>query len=325
MRVFDLHTDTMMDIANHAGKGENDILNRYHMKDYRDGEIGGQIFALWVPTKFEDAAQYFTESSGTSQEIMMRMLARSFKEFHETDAVGIAYTAEDVERIYDSGRVPVILGIEGYYGFNGEAGMVDMMYDLGFRHGMLTWNDDNEFASGIEFTGDDKGLSPLGKETVMRMENLGMLIDVSHASEKTFWDIMDCTKGPIIASHSNAFSLCSAPRNLKDEQIRAIAEREGVIGLNAWKGFICDDMETATVHDLARHARYIADLVGPEYVGCGFDFSNYFDPTEGTPGIEDAGKAQNFVNALFGVGFSEEEVRAIAWDNAIRVIRAVLG
>ena len=82
----------------------------------------------------------------------MRMLARSFKEFHETDTVRIAYNADGIERIYDEGHIPVLLGIEGFYGFNGELGMVDMMYDLGFRHGMLTWNDDNEFASGVEFT-----------------------------------------------------------------------------------------------------------------------------------------------------------------------------
>ena len=325
MRVFDLHTDTMMDIANHVGKGEKDILAKYHLQDYKDGEIGGQIFALWVPKKYEDAADYFTESNGTSQEIMMRMLARSFKEFHDYGTVKIAYNAEDIERLYDSGQIPVLLGFEGFYGFNGEPGMIDMMYDLGFRHGMLTWNDDNEFASGVEFTDEDRGLSHLGVETIKRMESLGMLIDVSHASQKTFWDIMDVTTGPIIASHSNAWTLCNAPRNLRDEQIKAIAERDGVIGMNGWKGFICEDMETATVHDLARHARYIADLVGPEYVGCGFDFSNYFDPTEGTPGIENAGKCQNFVRALFDVGFSEKEVQAIAWDNALRVIRKVLG
>ena len=325
MRVFDLHTDTMMDIANKVGKGEKDILAKYHLQHYKEGEIGGQIFAMWVPKKYEDAADYFIESDATSQELMMRMLARCFKEFRDYDTVKIAYNAEDIERIYESGQIPVLLGFEGFYGFDGELGMIDVMYDLGFRHGMLTWNDDNEFASGVEFTDEDKGLSPLGVETIKRMESLGMLIDVSHASQKTFWDIMDVTTGPIIASHSNAWALCNAPRNLRDEQIRAIAERGGVIGMNGWKGFICEDMETATVHDLARHARYIADLVGPEYVACGFDFSNYFDPTEGTPGIENAGKSQNFVQALFDVGFSEKEVQAIAWDNALRVIKKVLG
>ena len=325
MKVFDLHTDTMMDIANKAGQGETDILAKYHLPDYEAGEIGGQIFALWLPGKYEDAFEYFKVDAVSIQEYMMRMLARCFKEFRDTEAVGIARNTAEMEAVAASGRIPIILGIEGFYGFNGEPGMIDMMYDLGFRHGMLTWNDDNAFASGVEFTGEDKGLTPLGEYTVRRMEELGMIIDVSHASQKTFWDIMANTTGPIIASHSNAMSLCSAPRNLKDEQIKAIAKRDGVIGMNGWKGFICEDMETATVLDLAKHARYIADLVGPEYVACGFDFSNYFDPTEGTPGIENASKAQNFLKALSEVGFTEKEVQAIDWDNAIRVIKKVLG
>ncbi len=324
MRVFDLHTDTMIDIANQVSKGESDILNKYHMPHYREGEIGGQIFAVWVPTNQETAAD-FLEDNGTPQEIMMRVLARSFKEFNETDCVELAYTAEDVERIYETGKVPVILGFEGFYGFYGEPGMIDLMYALGFRHGMLTWNDDNEFASGVEFTGEDKGLSPLGVETIRKMERLGMLIDVSHASQKTFWDIMENTTGPVIASHSNAYTLCQAPRNLNDEQLKAIASRGGVVGMNTWKGFICNDMEEADVHKLAEHARYIADLIGYEHVACGFDFCNYFDENDTTRGIENAGKAQNFVQALRDVGFSEKEVQAIAWDNALRVIKAVLG
>ena len=325
MRVFDLHTDTMMDIANHAGKGETDILARYHMPHYLKGEIGGQIFALWVPTSFDLAEEYFTESSGTPQEIMMRMLSRSFKEFHETDVVEIAYNAGDIERIYDSGKIPILLGIEGFYGFNCEPGMIDMMYELGFRHGMLTWNDDNEFAAGVEFTKEDYGLTPLGIETVKRMEKLGMLIDVSHASYNGFWDILNNTTCPIIASHSNAWSLCNAPRNLKDDQLLALKERDGVIGLNTWKGFITEDEVSADVNKLAVHARYIADLIGVEHLACGFDFCNYFDESETTPGIENAGETQNFIRALRDVGFTESEVQAIAWDNALRVIRKVLG
>ncbi len=325
MRVFDLHTDTMMDIANKADAGETDILAKYHMPDYKRGEIGGQIFALWMPKKMEDANAYFTKQHNTPQEVMMTMLSKVFREFHDSKDIEIAYTGSDIERIYDSGKMPIMLGIEGFYGFNGEPGMIDMMYELGFRHGMLTWNDDNEFASGVEYTGEDHGLTPLGVETVKRMEKLGMLIDVSHASVKGFWDIMENTTCPIIASHSNALTLCSAPRNLNDDQLRALAERGGVVGMNTWKGFIKDDMETADVNDLAKHARYIADLIGVEHVACGFDFCNYFDMNDTTPGIRTAGDAQNFVQALRDVGFTEEEVQAIAWDNALRVIKEVLG
>ena len=202
--------------------------------------------------------------------------------------------------------------------------MIDVVYDLGFRHGMLTWNDDNEFAAGVEFSGKDYGLTAQGIAAVHRMEELHMLIDVSHASDQSFRDIMEQTSGPVIASHSNARALCPSPRNLTDDQIRAIAGRGGVIGLNTWKGFICEDENKATVRELAAHARYIADLAGPEHVACGFDFCDYFDENDGTPGIRNAGESQNFIRALADEGFTEKEQQMIAWDNAMRLIRTVL-
>lgn len=324
MTIFDLHADTMMDICNRAGVGETDILATRHLPQYKRGNVGAVLYALWTSNEFEELSSYFTEPPGTGQETFIRVLGRSFREFHDTDAVEIAHTADDIDRIRRAGKVAILLGLEGFYGFKGEAGMIDAMYDLGFRHGMLTWNDDNEFASGVEFRGEDYGLTAAGREVVRRMQKLGMLIDVSHASEKTFWDILEETSGPVIASHSNTFALCGAPRNLKDEQIRAIAERGGVIGLNTWKGFLCDDMSKATVLDLARHARYIADLVGPEYVACGFDFCDYFDESDGTPGIMNAGESRNFIDALARFGFTEQEQKLIAWDNAMAVIRKVL-
>ena len=324
MNIFDLHADTMMDIYNRVGAGETDVLAKHHLPQYEEGGVGAVIYALWMTNQFAELAEYFPETPASAQEAMVKVMARSFREFRDTDAVELARTAEDIERIRSKGKVAVLLGIEGFYGFGGEVGMVDVMYELGVRHGMLTWNDDNEFASGVEFEGEDKGLSPLGIEAIRRMEQLGMLIDVSHASQKTFWDIMEQTSGPVIASHSNAMALCSASRNLKDDQIRAIAARGGVIGLNGWKGFICDEQEQATVRDLARHARYIADLVGVEYVACGFDFADYFDPNDGLPGLMDASECQNFVQALAEEGFSEQEIQMIAWDNAMRVIRKVL-
>ena len=325
MDIFDLHSDTMMDIVNKTEQGKRDVLSTYHIPQYRRGEVGAIIYALWTTNDFGSMDEYFSTHTDSAQEAMIRMLARSFDEFRNTDAVEVALNTEDIRRIRADGRIAVLLGFEGFYGFCGEPGMVNVMHSLGFRHGMLTWDDDNEFASGASFTGEDKGLTAAGRDAVRRMEQLHMLIDVSHASEKTFWDIMEQTSCPIMASHSNAASLCSAPRNLKDEQIRAIAESGGVIGLNSWKGFICEDQETSTVADLARHAAYIADLVGPEYVACGFDFCDYFDENDGTPGIMNAGESQNFISALKEEGFTGKELEGIAWNNGMRMIRSVIG
>ena len=325
MRTFDLHADTMIDIAVRRGMGETDIIANHHRDHYRKGDVGGMIYALWTPTDVEVLSEFnIPEMADSPQDMMMKIASRSFLELQDSDCVEVGYTAEDMERIADSGKTAILLGFEGFYGFNGEPGMIDLFYEAGFRHGMLTWNDDNEFASGAEFTGEDKGLTELGIQVIRRMEERGMLIDVSHASEKTFWDIMDHTTGPVIASHSNAWSLCPCARNLKDDQIKAIAERGGVIGMNTWKGFICEDMDSADEKDLARHARYMADLVGPEYVACGFDFCNYLDPEGVTPGIETAAETPQFLKALADLGFTEKEIQGVAWDNVMRVFRKVL-
>ncbi len=330
MKVFDLHADTMMDITNSMAKGERDVLARKHLPAYKKGEVGGLIYALWVPTTFEIIREFMPEDDplaakeGTSQQIMMRMLAASFREFHETSAVKLCHDTKEMEAAEKEGRIPVILGIEGFYGFEGEPDMIDMMYHLGFRHGMLTWNDDNEFASGAEFTGTDKGLTEKGVAVIKRMEQLGMLIDVSHASEKTFWDIVKNSSSPLMASHSNAWSLCQVPRNLKDDQIKAMAERDGVIGMNGWLGFIEKDLK-ADVDSLAAHARYIADLVGHRHVGCGFDYADYLGENQLTPGLETAAETQGFIEALARQGFTDSQIEDIAWNNAHRVIKAVLG
>ena len=164
MNVFDLHADTMMDIYNRVGAGETDVLAKHHLPQYEEGGVGAVIYALWMTNQFAELAEYFPETfpetPESAQEAMVKVMARSFREFRDTDAVELARTAEDIERIRSKGKVAVLLGLEGFYGFGGEVGMVDVMYELGVRHGMLTWNDDNEFASGVEFEGEDKGLSP---------------------------------------------------------------------------------------------------------------------------------------------------------------------
>lgn len=329
MRTFDLHADTMIDIGLRRLQGEQDVIRNHHLDNYRRGDMGGMIYALWTPTDMETLEDFhIPKVADSAQELMMQLMAHTFRELHDTDCVEIGYTADDMERIADSGKTAILLGFEGFYGFNGEVDMIDMIYHAGFRQGMLTWNHDNEFATGSDasFTDHDTGLTEKGVQIVKRMEELGMLIDVSHTSEKTFWDIYENTTGPIFASHSNAWTLCPCTRNLKDDQIKAIAERGGVIGMNSWKGFILDekDWDQANEHALAKHARYIADLVGSEYVACGFDYCDYLTPEDVLPGLETAGETPKFLDALRGEGFSEAEVKGIAWDNAMRLFRQVL-
>ena len=315
MKIFDSHSDTMADIMAKRHAGETDIIKKYHMPDYKKGEVGGIMYALWTDPDL-----------GDHQKTLIDTLAASFEEFDETDVAELAYCTDDIRRIQAGGKTAVMLGIEGFDGFHGDLGFLHMMYHLGFRHAMLTWNNDNEFAAGVGHEGPGDGITELGKKALAVMEKLGMVIDVSHASEKTFWDIMENTSGPVIASHSNAYALCPNKRNLKDDQIKAIAERGGVIGMNSWGDFI--DEEKPTVEKLADHAKYIADIVGKDYVCCGFDFCWYLgdedDVENMVPGIGKSSDAQNFIKALADRGFSESDLRKVGEENIFRVFDAVI-
>ena len=161
----------------------------------------------------------------------------------------------------------------------------------------------------------------MGKEAVRRMQRLGILPDVSHAGDGTFRDILRLAEGPVIASHSNCRALCDVRRNLTDDQLRAIRDTGGVVGVNVYHNFVHAEPQRQTAAMLARHAAHMAEVMGPEYVACGFDFCEYFGPgNEGCEGMEDCGRTGNFFLELERMGFSAAERQAIAGENLLRVL-----
>lgn len=157
------------------------------------------------------------------------------------------------------------------------------------------------------------------------MNELGMIVDVSHANEKTFWDIYEVSDKPIIASHSNARKLCDHVRNLTDEQIKAIAESGGLVGAVAYKGFVDLEKEKQTIERYVDHIDYMVSLAGIKHVGLGFDFCEYLyagrtGKDMNPKGLEDASYAQNVIEELRKREYSEEDIRKIAYENFMRVI-----
>ena len=264
---------------------------------------------------------------------MLEILGAAAAELRENkEVLGLVLSGNDVERIRAVGKTAILFGMEGLSGLKGRAIFLEALYRMGVRHCMLTWNEENEFAVGV---GDELGVTGLkqaGVEAVKLMEELGMIVDVSHASEKTFWDIEKIATKPLMASHSNAYAVCPAKRNLKDEQIKAVAASKGIIGMNAWPTFVSESKQP-TVEDLADHVDYIAGLVGIDCVACGFDFCDYlegripfFASAAGsfTKGLFHAGEVPNFFDVLRKRGYSQEDLDKIAYKNAIRYLRQVL-
>ena len=243
----------------------------------------------------------------------------------EPEMATLATTAADFERAHREGKVAMLLNIEGAEGLQGDLDLLHIYHQLGVRSLGLTWMYRNEVAEGNwEDTG--AGLSPFGRDVIRELNRLDMLVDVAHSTEQTFWDALETSSSPVICSHTSCRALVKdfhshAPsRYLSDEQMKALAEQGGVLGIFFTANRELDD-DDADVHDLARFFAHAAEVAGPEHVGLGSDFDGGFPP----PGLEDVRGLPNLTGALLEVGFGEEDVLAVIGGNWLRVFRQVLG
>ncbi len=208
------------------------------------------------------------------------------------------------------GQIGTLLTIEGADALAGNIEMVEIFHRLGVRLMTLTWNHRNELADGVgeEYAG---GLSGFGREVIAEMNRLKMIVDVSHIHEKGFWDVLAVTKLPVMASHSNAKAVCGNRRNLTDEQIIALKDAGGFIGINYLAEFLRDG-GGATIVDVVRHVDHIASLGALSILGLGSDFDGIAQGPEGINGPQDV---PLIFEALLKAGYSEEQVKGIAFDN----------
>ncbi|MCR5795035.1 MAG: membrane dipeptidase [Solobacterium sp.] len=302
MKVFDLHADLAIAI----GKGSADsVLKEQWHERFKQGEV-----------VYTSAASFFRGDE--SWEDMQQTVRRVKKDIELSGAQRIL-DREDLKD--DQKDIIYLMTAEGMCGIKDDPEeKIQWLYDQGNRIGSLEWNDENALATG-NWGDPARGLTGLGRRAVKKMNELHMIVDVSHANEKTFWDILDASELPVIATHSNAKKLCFVERNLTDQQMRALASKGGLIGMNACASFIHEEKEKRTAENLAAHARYIADLVGVSHVACGFDFGAYYKDEEEDYDIYGPEQTQNFINGLRKHGFSEEEIEMIAWKNVLRFLR----
>lgn len=316
MTVFDGHSDLLYDVVRRRLAGETRVLERHHLETLRAGHIGGLGLSLWVTVRSGD----FWPTAWDGWQRTEAMLAAARAELAESPWLVPVRTAEAARTAMAEGKIFAFLAIEGMEPMGDCLDRLEQYAQWGARLGMLTWNEENLLAVGAG--GDPRrGLTPLGRETVRRMQTLNLLPDVSHAGDRTFWDILDLTAGPVVASHSNCRALCDVGRNLTDDQLRAIRDTGGVVGVNVHHAFVHTDPQRQTVAMLARHAAHMAEVMGVEHVACGFDFCQYFGPgNEGCRGMEDCAQTGNFFLELERLGFSEGERQAIAMENLLRVL-----
>ena len=319
MKIFDGHADIWYDVAEKRKLREENIVKKYHLDRLRAGNIIGGIFIAYLEhiDGQDDEKEMFHLINSTIHEIK-----------NNPDIFNIIKKKGDFNRGIVDEKLNVLMGVEGLRAIGKNLDWLDTLYEIGFRHASLTWNEENELGTGV--AGDEKrGLTPVGVEAVKKMESLGMIVDVSHANEKTFWDIYENTTKPIIASHSNAKSLCNHRRNLTDDQIKAIASRDGLIGLNAYKGFVAIDPARQNVERYIDHIEHMVSLVGVKHVALGFDFCEYVylnkkEEEINPKGLENASKAFSVIDGLYKRGYSESDIRKIALENFMRITENLL-
>ena len=316
--VFDGHSDLLYDVTRRRLAGEKRVLERRHLRNLEAGGVEGLTLALWVSA--QDFWKNVPEAEGHRERTDIMLLCMK-AELAECPWLELVRTAGEAERAKAAGKKYAFLAVEGMDAIGDDLNGIDRYADLGVRLGMLTWNGENRLATGAG--GDPySGLTELGRQAVRRMGTRNIVMDVSHLNDGGFWDVMKAAEGPVVASHSNCRALCDVRRNLTDDQLRAIRDSGGVVGLNVHHAFVHADREKQTAEMLARHAAHMADVMGVEHVACGFDFCEYFGPgNEGAEGLENCSQIHNLFYWLEKLGMNKKERDMVARGNFLRILR----
>jgi membrane dipeptidase len=359
--LIDTHNDVPsrtvdgFDIGPRAPLGDTDVVR------LKEGRVGAQFFAVYV------AASYVKGNHSANRTLQMIDTVRhDIIEKYPHDFV-FATTAKEIEEAHRRGKIAALMGIEGGHAIEDSLRLLRDYYALGVRYMTLTHSNTNNWAdSSGDFTRADvahhNGLTPFGKDVVREMNRLGMMVDISHVADKTFWDALEVSRAPIFASHSSCRALADAPRNMTDEMIVALSKKGGVVQVNFNCGFLSQKFRDAQTKDEpALAARVKAELVDQKIPESDLDsftgkvriemgqtratladvvahidhirkiagveaigIGGDFDGVDCTPeGLDDVSKYPNLTRALLEKGYSAEDIRKIYGGNLLRVMRAV--
>jgi membrane dipeptidase len=346
--LIDTHNDITSRTVEGYDIGKSQHDGHTNLTALRDGGVGAQFFAVYV------ASTYVTGNRSAHRTLeMIDTVRRDIIERYPA-GFALATTADEIERIHQQGKIAALMGIEGGHAIEDSLDLLRDYYALGIRYMTLTHTNTNNWADSsgdIDKAGvqHHNGLTDFGKQVIREMNRLGMMVDISHVADKTFWDALQASAAPIIASHSSCRALCNVPRNMTDEMIVALAKKGGVVQVNFNCGFLSEKsaaagknvrssklpgirgedanieeyrktVPPATLQDVVAHIDHIVKIAGVDAVGIGSDFDGVFCTPQG---LEDVSKFPNLTRALLEKGYSAGDIRKIYGANLLRVMRAV--
>jgi microsomal dipeptidase-like Zn-dependent dipeptidase len=232
--------------------------------------------------------------------------------------VDIAYTPADLYRLKSEGKKAIMLGIENGYAIGNDISNIERFRNRGVVYMTLCHNGNNQLCGSARFNDEGLGVNAFGEQVIKEMNRVGMMVDISHAGERTFYDALNISSKPIVASHSSARALCNHPRNLTDDQLKALADKGGVAQVTLYSGFL-KEQGMATIQDAIDHLNHMVNVMGIEHVGIGTDF----DGDGGITGCASASELINFTRCLLKERYSEEDIRRIWGGNFLRVMEEV--
>ncbi len=312
--TVDSHTDTPMIFPGKFDLGikEGGKVNLPFMEE---GRLDATFVVVYLPQKELD-----NDSLRSATSFALQRLEDILEQGQlNGDRMEIARTPDDLIRLKHLKKKAIFVGIENGYAIGNETENLARFKEMGVSYITLCHNGHNQLCDSAKGDAVWNGLSPFGKEVVKEMNRLGIMIDISHAAESTFYDVLQESKLPIIASHSSARALCDHPRNLTDDQIKALAAKDGVVQVCLYKGFINSDEEKASLNDAIKHINHIVSLVGVDYVGIGSDF----DGDGELIGCRASNELINITVRLLKEGYSEDDIKKIWGGNLLRVMSLV--
>jgi membrane dipeptidase len=322
--LIDTHNDVPNEIAGEDREGPfdigpNDPKAHTDLARLKQGGVGGVFFVSYVAAKYAGNGAY---ARGMT---FVDSIHHDLAERYPND-FALATTAAGIEAAHKHGKIAALIGLEGGHAIEDSLDKLREFYRHDVRYMTLTHVNTNNWADS---SGDmDKpgvqhhnGLTDFGKDVVREMNRLGMMVDISHVADKTFWDALEASRAPLIASHSSSRALADVPRNMTDEMIVALAKKGGVIQVNFNCAFLTMERPPhATLADVVAHIDHIRKIAGIDALGIGSDY----DGVECTPvGLEDVSKYPNLTRALLEKGYSAGDIRKIYGENLLRVMRAV--
>lgn len=307
MRLFDLHCDTLYRAYTEKSTLFND---NFHISFNKTSGIDKyiQCLAVWIPDEYR----------GKAAADLFGGCVQKFHEQLDSTGITIINTKEQLEEAAASGR-GVILTVEGGAVLEGRLERLSVLKDAGVKMMTLTWNGSNEIGDGVGVE-NAGGLTDFGKQAVAEMEKQGIIIDISHASERLFYDVAERTNKPFAASHSDAKTVCPHKRNLTDEQFGIIRDREGIVGLNFCVDFLNKQATNAKMCDIIRNAEHFLSLGGEKTLAIGGDFDGADIPSD-MSGIE---VMPQLYEMFLHHNYSETLVDDIFFNNAFRFFRKAM-